>query len=87
MAAVGDLGRLRQCLRYGLAVAAASVTGEDNDFGIGGEPSLGGAALAIRQKGLDAPPLQVADQRAVALPAAERPESSRPTKFKASAGV
>lgn len=40
---------------------------------MGGETCLDGTALAIRQKGDDAPQLQVADQRAVALPTAEGP--------------
>ncbi|MBB2965254.1 hypothetical protein FHU13_005683, partial [Methylobacterium sp. R2-1] len=73
MPAVGDLDRRGQRPRRGLAVAAASVTCEDGDLGMGGEPCLDGAALAIRQEGDDAPPLQVADQRAVALPTAEGP--------------
>ena len=38
----------------------------------GREPCLDGAALTIRQVGDDATPLQVADQRAVVLPTAER---------------
>lgn len=40
---------------------------------MGGKLRLDGAALAIRQEGHGATPLQAADQRAVALPAAERP--------------
>lgn len=73
MPAVGDLDRLWQRQRRDLAIAAATDTGEDGDLRMSEEPFLDGAAFAIRQEGDDVPPLQVAYQRAVALPLAERP--------------
>jgi hypothetical protein len=70
--ATGKPARAQASPEFG-TVAAAAFTGDDGDLGMGAEPCLDDADLAIRQKGDDAPPLQVADQRALALPAAERP--------------
>lgn len=69
-----------------LGKATAAGTGENGDLVMGGEPCLGGAALAIRQEGDEALPLQVADQRAVvpSRPAMRRLSKALPTSHASS---
>ena len=78
--AVGDLDCPRQGARDGAAVPAFAVAGDHLDAGTRPQPGLDGGGLAIRHP-VDHPvPLQIADQRAVALPLPPGPvvEADRP---------
>ncbi len=73
MPPVGDLHRVWQGPRYGAAVPAVPIAGDDLDLGMPAQPGFDGRGLAIRQEVDDTAPLEVADQRAVALAPSPRP--------------
>ena len=72
MPAVGDLDRIgqRSCCRF--PVATTPVPRDHANAGMGGKPRGGGRDLVVGQKLDDAAPFQIADDRAVAMAAAER---------------
>jgi hypothetical protein len=70
---VGDLQRLRVKPTHGLAVAAAAITRDDRDPGVRRQPGIQRGGCSIRQQIDDPATLQIADQRAVTLPALPRP--------------
>ena len=71
--AVGDLQRLRANPGHRLAVAATTITRDDRDLGVRRQPGIQRGGCSIRQQIDDPATLQIADQRAVALPALPRP--------------
>jgi hypothetical protein len=71
--AVGDLKGVRERLGGRLSVTAASVARHDFDLGMRAEPGFDGGPLSIGQERHDTPPLQIADDRPVAMVAAEGP--------------
>jgi hypothetical protein len=66
MPSIGDLHRGGQRSGGRLAIAAAAITRDDLDAGVGGQPSLHRRDLAIRKQRHNLSPLQVADNRAIA---------------------
>jgi len=73
MPAVGDLERVGQRFGRSLAVAAAAVARHDPDLRVRREPSPHRCSLAVGQQRHDPPPLQIADDRSVAMVLAEGP--------------
>jgi hypothetical protein len=71
--AIGHLCRVGQRPGDGRAVAAAAVTGDNLDPGTIGQPGLDGGGLAVGKDINDPMPLEVADNRSVAMPALPRP--------------
>jgi hypothetical protein len=68
MPTIRDLHRLRASPRYRIPIPGASVTRDDSDSMMAGQPRLDRCRLAIRQKVNNAATLEVADNGAVALP-------------------
>lgn len=73
MPTVGDLDCIGQCPCSRFSVAAASVTRDDANAGMGGKPRGGGRDLVVGQKLDDAAPFQIADDRAATMVAPEGP--------------
>ncbi len=73
MPSIGDLYRSGKRFRGRLAVAAATITGDDLYAGTSGQPSLHRRDLAIREQRHDLSPLQIADNRAVTMVSAKSP--------------
>lgn len=70
---VGDLNRMRESIGRCQGVPSAAIPGDDGDLRLLRQPRLGGDRFPIRQQGDRLAPLQVADDRAVALVAAPSP--------------
>src|ERR1700761_9012879 len=73
MPPICDLYRVWQGLGRGFAISATTVTGDDCDRRMSGEPGLGRRRLTIRQQGDDPAPFQVADNAGVPVIAPPRP--------------
>lgn len=73
VSAIGGLDGIGQSPRGGLSVTASTTARDDRDLGMSRQPGLHCTALAIRQQGEGAPPLQIDDDGAVAPPTTERP--------------
>ena len=70
---VGNLYRVRATIGGGLDIAGTTIPRDDLDRGSRGKPRGNSCRLAVGQQTDDATPLQIADDRAVALPPLERP--------------
>lgn len=68
----GDLDGLRQRLRHH-PVTAAAVAQDNFDLGMIGDPRLHGRNLAVGQERHGSPPLQIVNDRSVAMISAPRP--------------
>jgi len=73
MPTVGDLDRVGRCPCCCFAIATTSLAGDHANAGMGSEPRGDGRDLAVGQQLHDPVPFQIADDRAVAMVAAERP--------------
>ncbi len=71
--AIGDLDGARQRLCSGLAIAPSAVTRDDPDLRTTAKPSLHRCDLAIGKQRHDPPPLQVTDNRSIAVVSSESP--------------
>lgn len=73
MPTVGNLGRIRKRFGDCLPVSAVSVTSDDFDLRMLTQPGSDRRRLAIRQQVDDGTPLEIADQRSIALSLAPGP--------------
>jgi hypothetical protein len=73
MPSIGDLHRGAQRSGDRFAIAPAAITRDDVDAGMSGQPSLRRRDLAIRKQRHDLSPLQIADNRAIAVVSPKSP--------------
>ena len=67
MPTVGNLGCLRACTRYGMAVTGAPIASDNFDAGVEGQPRLNSGGMPVWQEVDDPTTFEIADDGAIAL--------------------